>query len=256
MTLANISIVTCSSKEDRYNSLKQNIKAIFGTGVQLIRANHPSSIAEGYNRCTSAATGDIIIFCHDDIEFLNHEAPSIIAEDLEKYDIVGVAGTSRLAEGRWHTGGQGCVHGHVAHSLKNQSDAYQICLYGEQSKPAIVRHIQALDGLFFAVRKPVLEDIRFDETFDGFHLYDLDFTYKAYLKGFRLAIDHRIHLLHHSGGKYDGIWDTYYHQFNRKYANIFAKKSMGNPQNIKRFLVNSKERLNTAMRDNYKGIVG
>jgi GT2 family glycosyltransferase len=81
-----------------------------------------------------------------------------------------------------------------------------------------VGRIQALDGVFIAAKRAVVEKIRFDEqTFDGFHLYDLDFTYAAFLAGFRLGVACDLYLLHKSGGSPDQAFMQYAHRFNSKY---------------------------------------
>jgi GT2 family glycosyltransferase len=65
----------------------------------------------------------------------------------------------------------------------------------------LIPHMQAVDGLFMAVRRGVAEQIRFDEkTFDGFHCYDIDFSYSAHLAGFRVAVAADLPVLHHSPG--------------------------------------------------------
>ncbi len=46
--------------------------------------------------------------------------------------------------------------------------------------------IQALDGVFMAMRRKVATSIPFDEAlFDHFHLYDLDFSFRAYRQDLR-----------------------------------------------------------------------
>ena len=77
--------------------------------------------------------------------------------------------------------------------------------------------IQALDGLFLAARRSLPRAVGFDQArFDGFHLYDLDFSFSAYLAGYRLAVCNDITIAHHSHGRYDRDW--------RKYANLFLAK--------------------------------
>jgi GT2 family glycosyltransferase len=253
MTLHDISIVTCSNKDERFNAFFQNVIGTFGDQLQIIRVNDAQSMAEGYNRGVRSAIGKIIIFCHDDIEFLDSNTLEFIKEDLDFFDIVGVAGTSRLMEGRWHISGKKYIHGYVAHPLNERSTDYQICVYGNSSKFHIVKNIQALDGLFFAVKNSVCSDVRFDESFNGFHLYDLDFTYAAYLKGYRIAIDHRIPILHHSGGRYDAIWKIFYDKFNTKYSNVLYPKLEVFSPAIHKFNVNSKPILNQIMKNLNKG---
>jgi len=72
--------------------------------------------------------------------------------------------------------------------------------------------------VFLAARREVLERIRFDEdTFDGWHLYDLDFTFSAHLAGFRTAVCHDLCLIHNSFGDYADAWRIYVQRFEDKY---------------------------------------
>jgi anaerobic magnesium-protoporphyrin IX monomethyl ester cyclase len=239
-----ISVITCNVDDTKFNKFKNNVTAIFGNDVQLIRINDADSIAEGYNRGIRRAYGKILIFCHDDIEFLNTDTAKLIKEDLKENDIVGVAGTSFLTEGKWISSGQPFTHGQVIHKGGKDSAEYILCVYGLGRDDTIVKEIQALDGLFFAVNRQVFENVQFDdELFDGFHLYDLDFTYSAYLKGARIIIDHRIHLLHNSDGKYNLDWKRYADRFSSKYAKNCYPNRFGGCILTKRLFSQSKETL-------------
>ena len=66
-------------------------------------------------------------------------------------------------------------------------------------------------------RRAAVERIGFDEqTFDGFHLYDLDFSYRAHRAGLSVAIALDLLLIHDSSG---GFSDDY-----KRYAARFAAK--------------------------------
>ena len=81
-----ISVVTCSVYDGKFNELKQNLAHIFGDSLKMIRINDAKSMAEGYNSGARLPNGDILIFCHDDIEILNKGVPEIINSDLENFD--------------------------------------------------------------------------------------------------------------------------------------------------------------------------
>lgn len=82
--------------------------------------------------------------------------------------------------------------------------------------------MQALDGLFIAVNRHVLDRCRFDEqTFDGFHLYDLDFTFSAFQAGFDVAVFRDIAVIHATAGDtpdYEAAFQRYRKRFESKYA--------------------------------------
>jgi GT2 family glycosyltransferase len=77
--------------------------------------------------------------------------------------------------------------------------------------------VRALDGVFMAVRRHVWEAHRFDEgTFDGFHFYDVDFTWRASGAGAWLAVPLDLTLFHRSPGRYDAAWRRYVRRFAAK----------------------------------------
>jgi len=53
-------------------------------------------------------------------------------------------------------------------------------------------------------------------AFDGFHLYDLDFTFRAYLNDLTLAVCRDLALIHQSLGTPDGEWQRYRERFETK----------------------------------------
>jgi GT2 family glycosyltransferase len=77
--------------------------------------------------------------------------------------------------------------------------------------------LQGLDGMFFVAKRAVVEAVPFDEeTFDGFHGYDLDFSFAAHLAGFSVGTSAEIAVIHASGGTFGEDW--------KRYANRFAEK--------------------------------
>ena len=80
----------------------------------------------------------------------------------------------------------------------------------------VCEDIKLLDGAFIAVRRHVWESVRFDpDRYDGFHLYDLDFTWRASTAGARLAVPADLLVFHASKGRYGEAW--------RRYARRFAE---------------------------------
>ncbi len=82
----------------------------------------------------------------------------------------------------------------------------------------VVPEIQALDGVFLALRRDVAAAIAFDAgVFDGFHLYDLDYRFRPYQAGFRLAVCCDIVIVHDSVGRYDARWTEYKRRFEARH---------------------------------------
>jgi GT2 family glycosyltransferase len=85
--------------------------------------------------------------------------------------------------------------------------------------PLVVAGIQAIDGVFMAMRREVAVSVPFDEeTFDDFHLYDLDFSFRAYHAGYALAVCRDILLIHQSLGKFGAVWRRYAERFEAKHS--------------------------------------
>ena len=78
----------------------------------------------------------------------------------------------------------------------------------------VCTNICLLDGVFIAVRRDLFEAVQFDaDRYDGFHLYDLDFTWRASRAGARLAVPADLTLFHASTGRYDPAWRRYARRF-------------------------------------------
>jgi hypothetical protein len=138
---------------------------------------------------------------------------------MTHFDLVGIAGTTRLIGPSWVHAGWPHTHGQVGYRSKT---AGHIDAWMWQMREAATAGAEALDGVFLAARREVLAHVAFDErTFDGWHLYDIDFTYAAHLAGFRLGICHDVCLIHESGGAFGADWRHYAQRFMDKYRGRF-----------------------------------
>ena len=209
-----ISFVVCSIDPAKFTALSQNLaEKMAGETYELIGIHNARSLCEGYNRGVARAKGEAIVFCHDDIEILADGFAQRLIGHLRHYDVVGVAGTDKLVGGLWSLAGPPHLFGQIA---TPKGGGFQVQIFNVPGRS--VGRIQAVDGLFFAAKRAVVEKIRFDEeTFDGFHLYDLDFTYAAFLAGFQLGVACDLYILHNSGGSPDQVFMQYAHRFNAKY---------------------------------------
>jgi len=211
-----ISVVICSIEPDKYASVTANYSRLLAQQpFEIIGIHDARSLAEGYTRGIARSKGDRLILSHDDIRILTPDFAARLASHLASYDLVGIAGTTRVVGGSWLDAGDPYLYTLIS-SPEPESGRIQTVLLG--GEPLIVPGIQALDGVFMAMRRGVVEAVAFDPVnFDGFHLYDLDFSFRAYLAGYRLAVARDIVLVHDSLGRYDGIWDQYVRRFNQKF---------------------------------------
>jgi hypothetical protein len=190
---------------------------------EIIAIEDAASLAEAYNRGLKQAKGDILILSHDDIEFLQPSSwLSKIKSHLGSFDLIGLAGTTKLIGPAWAQAGPPDTFGQVA-EINPNGEPYRVLIFG--TPLAVVPNIQAVDGLFMAFRKNVALKVQFDEkTFNGFHCYDIDFSFSAYKAGFRLGVAIDIPVLHASQGKFDEAWGAYAKRLYEKYKADLAPR--------------------------------
>lgn len=198
-----ISIVVCSRDDARFDVFFKKLERYrAGLETEVIRIPDATGLAEGYARGLSQSTGESVIFCHDDIEFIGDKPLQRVESHLSRFDGIGLAGTTRLMDARWIAAGPPYIFGQVAHAVET---GFSICFYGVPSRA--VEGIVAMDGLFLAFRRDVIERVGWDsQGFPRFHGYDVDTTFRAYRMGYRLAVVCDIPVIHQSGGAYDEDW--------------------------------------------------
>ncbi len=218
-----ISVVICSIDPRKFERVTASYRQRFaGHALEIIGVHDARSLAEGNNRAATRARGDVLVFSHDDIELGTPDfAPRMLAH-LDRYDGIGVAGASRVVRPKWGQAGQRHVHGHVLHAAPAGRTGVLLMAAGFQAP--VCENIRVIDGVFIAVRRHVWETQRFDaDTYDGFHLYDLDFTWRASGAGAQLAVPLDLLLLHRSTGRYDAAWRRYARSFVARHGTRSAR---------------------------------
>jgi hypothetical protein len=222
-----ISVIICSIDSTKYELVCANLKERFGDSPhEIIGIHDAKSMCEGYNRGVEKSQGDILIFCHDDIEIISPRFPSLVREHLKAFDVIGCAGTTQLKDCRWMSSGDPYIHGVVAYPVANAwpGALFDVSMWGGIELTRI-GGIQAMDGFFLAANRYVVDSVRFDEkTFDGFHGYDADFTYAAFLCGYELAVCKDVLIAHKSGGDFEGSHKIYAEKFYEKYKDRLPEK--------------------------------
>ncbi|HEX4343735.1 MAG TPA: class I SAM-dependent methyltransferase, partial [Verrucomicrobiae bacterium] len=219
--VSKISIIICSINPEKFKAVTEMYARVMGSAnFEIIGIHDAKSMAEGYNRAITQSTGDCLIFSHDDLEFITPDVPARLLNHLQNYDLVGLAGTNRLCGNTWMAAGPPFLFGQVSHPVS--SGGYNVNIFG--APRPIVGQLHALDGLFIAVNRRVIDRIRFDESFTGFHFYDLDFSATAYKAGFRLAVANDLHAIHSSAGSYGPAWEAEAAKFESKWSAQFSHR--------------------------------
>ncbi|MCL2074849.1 MAG: glycosyltransferase family protein [Betaproteobacteria bacterium] len=188
-----------------------------GFPFEIIGIHDAKSLAEGYNRGLGRARGDIVIFSHDDVTVLDKQFAQKIVERMESWDILGFAGASGLVSPAWSSAlnSSSAALGWWRH---DKPDHLGFGFVGMLDWP-VTGGIEALDGMCVIARHETATAIGFDsDTFDGWHLYDSDFSFKAYLAGYKIGVCCDIPHIHLSAGQ--GAKSASY----KKYAEHFVRK--------------------------------
>ncbi|MFO1281652.1 MAG: glycosyltransferase [Burkholderiales bacterium] len=209
--------VVCSVDSAKFAALSDVLDARFGAiDHEILRVPDARSLAEGYSRGLERMRADAVVFCHDDIDILAPDAADRLAIHLTTHDIVGVAGSTRATGPAFSWTGHPTVHGWVTHRPPEASGFEPSFL--SLAYPA-VGGIEVLDGVFIACRREAAVATGFDATtFDGFHGYDIDFSFRAFLAGRSLAVACDLALVHFSKGRYDEVWQRYADRLRAKFA--------------------------------------
>jgi hypothetical protein len=206
-----LSIVVCSIRPERLQHLRENLaERLASEDWELIAVTDARSLCEGYTRGIARARGELLVFCHDDVRIVSPDFAAKLRAYLAEYELIGIAGTTRATGPSWGWSGPPDMYCWVSQSCITAKlhDLGPVTLLMGAHGP-VVPNAQLLDGVFLAAHRALVERIGFDaDTFDKFHFYDLDFSYRAFRAGARTAICLDISLFHDSAGNYgDDYWN-------------------------------------------------
>ncbi len=229
--IQSVSVLMCSAipeRAARAEAMYHRLLAQLPHEIVVIR--DARSLASGYNRALAQARHDIVLFAHDDVDIASPDFAARLLRALGRHDVVGVAGTRKLVGGAWHFAGYPHLAGQVG--MPAAGGGYVVNLYDVTERET--KGLQALDGLLLATRRDTALRIGFDEdTFDGWHLYDIDFSLRAAQAGLDCASCNDILAVHDSQGGYDEHWLKYAQRFIDKHQsrlgpmqNVFFKPEL------------------------------
>jgi len=180
------------------------------------------SLSNVYNEIINESKNDIIILCHDDLEFDTKEWGKKIIKHFHKneFGILGVAGTTEIPKsGIWWEDKRkmlGIVN--HKHEGKKWESKYSKSWGDEISECCFV------DGLFIAIDKTKIKK-GFDETVDGFHFYDVYFSVNNFLNDVRIGVIYNVRVTHLSIGQTNETWEKNRKIFEGDYKDLLPIKS-------------------------------
>ncbi len=205
-----ISVIVCSRESPQWDFHEKNIGRTIGLSYEYIRIHNQSGqygICSAYNEGSTRAQGNILVFVHEDVFFMEPGWGRILADKFIRDDslgLVGVAGTQYLTSEHpaWLAAGEPFLRGRVIHET-DQGRLLNLSVFSWEKEDA---EVVAVDGLFMAIRQSLFPKIGFDAlTFDTFHFYDLDICLQVH-RTHKLIVTWDILVKHLSKGNCDAAW--------------------------------------------------
>lgn len=229
-----ISVIVCSRLGSSSGALhERNARKTALNGIEYVLVDNSDGrhgICSAYNAGVEKSSGEILVFMHEDVFFMEPAWDKQLALKFSDSSIglVGVAGTQYLFPNPpgWVVAGRPFIKGKVVHETKGGANFHLTVFSWDKTDSDVV----AVDGLFFAIRRELFSRVSFDErTFDGFHFYDLDICMQI-RASHRLIVTPDILLKHQSGGAFNALWHDYAARFVNKYrAQLPATCATGIP---------------------------
>jgi len=201
-----ITIGYCTKKIDP--DFRDYIEKSCGTHkVEVIPFENPGthSLSEAYNIILEKASNDIVVLCHDDIYFEKKNWGNKILKHFKRnpdYGILGAAGTKYLPKSAlwWQ------INTEMIGIVNHEQDGKKWTSKYSESKGSKLDETVIVDGLFIAVNKKKIKK-NFNEDFNGFHFYDLEFSFSNYLEGVKVGVFYDVRITHLSIGPTNEIWE-------------------------------------------------
>ncbi len=210
-----LSIIICNYNPDRIPILEQNIKQFIGLQnfeiVIIDNQNNNYSIFQAYNLGVQKSIYNYILFIHDDINFQTKEFGIILLSlSLPNLGVLGVAGAkikTSITSPWWisnhETVKEGAVYQYNFQHFKNS--APQKINVGFENENQ-VEEVILVDGVFLFTTKENCIKNPFDERYNSFHFYDLDFSLSLKKNGKTNYVSNAILLEHFSAGSLNKDW--------------------------------------------------
>ena len=204
-----LSIIVSSCDDRLLSDLSNSIENTVGIEYELIaikNENAAYSLSEAYNLGALQARFGALLFVHEDVIFHTENWGKQLVKHLETLPNVGLVGISGSAykpfvPSSWHFERSAPLSYRFIQGFKYSSQPNRL----RDLNASSVRPVVCLDGVFLAVKKSTFDTVRFDETVEGFHAYDTDFSLRI-AENFQNYFVPDILIEHLSEGKINDQW--------------------------------------------------
>lgn len=229
-SILTIVVATRKSAEEMQDVMQRYCQTLTAknTKIQFITLHNDGRVslsnlyAQAMDGTIASIQGGIIVFCHDDIDFLKKgwdDELYRLFQNHKDYGIIGVAGSAEFDEGAawWNYQKK---YGQVLHRHDGKS-------WLTAFSPLLDKDLQevcVIDGLFMAVNRNRVSK-NFDKELPGFDFYDIDFCLANYLDGkTKIGVTTNIRIAHNSIGQLSEGWHKNREVINEKYKEHYPIK--------------------------------
>ena len=219
-----IAVVVCSKKKSEENKdFVEHIKNTCGCDTHVYMIHNPDgvSLSKIYADMlvNKEIDSDVIVFIHDDIEFLKKGWGKEVLRQFnehEDYGIIGVAGSAQFDEnGAWWNYQK--KYGQVLH--RNEGKSWLTAFSPLLDKD--LEDVVVIDGVFMAVHKKRISE-NFNRELEGFDFYDIWFCLANYFAGkCKIGVTTNIRIAHNSIGRLKDSWYKNREIINNTFGNKF-----------------------------------
>lgn len=181
------------------------------------------SIAAAYNEAISNAATPYVILAHNDafpLATLGERVGQRLKDHCELHglDLAGFCGASRLTGPRWQDATP-FLYGGVLNLPPQPQPGQPLSMICWRRPARVVTNIRTLDGYCLVGRTAALKELALDESFEGFHYYDVDLALRAHAAGKKTAVICDTVIAHQSTVGYaDPEWRMELNKFVAKWA--------------------------------------
>ncbi len=198
-----LSIIVCSKNIFPEKNFSENIKNTIGIEYEIVHidnSNNQYSIFEAYNIGIERSKFEHLCFLHDDVCFVTQNWGGNIITHLSTPNIglIGIAGGNLVCK---------VPSGWFA------LDEFMNIIQSDKDNNSVKKHILkpikldknsvsvvAIDGVLMCARKEIFKSIKFDNSFHGFHGYDIDISLQVFNAGYSNYVIYDVLIEHKSKG--------------------------------------------------------
>ncbi|MCQ2082952.1 MAG: glycosyltransferase family protein [Bacteroidaceae bacterium] len=248
-----LSLIICSKFPETSDVLLENIADTVGCEYEIIHIDNSKgqySIFQAYNKGACLSRGDNLCFMHEDLFFHTKDWGFKVENYLKdsQIGVLGVAGVgfvpvqgdARMCGYAWRKFNWDRYYT-LEKNPRSVLDRNTFKSAGHLYETAVV------DGLWFCMPRSLFQFVKFDDdTYGGFHLYDLDISMQALMTGRKVMLCDDIIVEHDSVGIFNDMFADNLDRFIEKWKNeLPLSRGCDMPDDVKMrtLTINAVERL-------------